>query len=68
MPKPVEELEEIARDVGRVIGEAVPPGVGFTLLVFDFGTQGTISYLSNARREDMIAALKNLIVNLEAES
>lgn len=68
MPKPVEELEEIARDVGRVIGGAVPPGVGFALLVFDFGTQGTISYLSNARREDMIAALKNLIVNLEAES
>lgn len=68
MPKPVEELEEIARDIGRVIGGAVPPGVGFALLVFDFGTQGTISYLSNARRDDMIAALKNLIVNLEAES
>lgn len=68
MPKPVEELEEIARDVGREIGEAMPPGVGFALLVFDFGSDGTISYISNARREDMIAALKALIVNMEAES
>lgn len=68
MPKPVEELEEIARDVGREIGEAMPLGVGFALLVFDFGSDGTISYISNARREDMIAALKALIVNMEAES
>lgn len=68
MPKPVEELEEIARDVGREIGGAMPSGVGFALLVFDFGSNGTITYVSNARREDMIAALKNLVANMEAES
>lgn len=33
------------------------PGLGITLFVFDFGTQGGMLYGSNARREDMLRAI-----------
>lgn len=42
------------------------PGFGFTLLVFEFGDETMMSnYISNANRQDMIKALKEMINVLE---
>lgn len=61
-----EELEEAARALGRAITAALNQSfgtkkVGFCLLLFDFGGPGTMSYLSNAKREDMILALNEFL-------
>lgn len=58
-------LEADARDIGRTIQACLPKGVGFALLLFDFGPGGTMSWLSNAQRADMIRALREMIVRLE---
>jgi hypothetical protein len=59
------QVEGIARDLGRTIASALPGGLGFAVLVFDFGDGGTMAYMSNAKREQMIRALRELIDKLE---
>lgn len=46
--------------LARVLGEEFD-GYGFTLLVFDFGDKGRMNYVSNARREDVLAAMQEFI-------
>lgn len=55
------ELEKLSRDVGRIIAGALPKGVGFTLLIHDFGEKGNLAYLSNGNREDMLAVMREFI-------
>ena len=46
--------------------EATFEGCGFALLIFDFNTDdGRVNYISNARREDMITAMKEFIARNE---
>lgn len=52
------KLEYTAREVGRRLSAEMPEGVGFALLVFDFGEGGNLAWMSNGRREDMIKAVK----------
>jgi hypothetical protein len=35
------------------------------VLIFDQGKGGRMNYISNSRREDMIAALRELLTNFE---
>lgn len=66
MAEKLESLETICRDIGRLIQGAMPgTGVGFALLMFDFGGGGHLTYVSNAQREDMIKALYECIANLQ---
>lgn len=58
---PLEELEKQARDIGLTIKGALPPGVGFALLVFDFGEGGSLTWISNAERDDMLRALQEFM-------
>lgn len=37
---------------------AALPGLGFCLLVFEFGKEGRADYISNANREQMIQAMR----------
>lgn len=60
------ELLDGAQVMARSIGEKLPAGVGFALLVFDLGAGGCMTYTSNARREDMVHALRELLMQLEA--
>lgn len=61
-----EELEKVCGQLAReVIVPLVPPGAGFTLLLFDLGAKGNIAYMSSAKREDMITALEELITTLQ---
>lgn len=60
----------LERIVGEVfqdeIAPILPDGVGCTLLVFDLGASGFMAYASNAQRADMIEALRECALNLEA--
>lgn len=64
--KTKEEVESYVGELGRIIASsgACPPGIGFALLMFDFGEGGTMAYTSNAVRADMIAALEELLKTL----
>lgn len=41
--------------------------VGFTLLLFNFGDEGRVNYVSNADRADMIATMKTLLARWEGQ-
>lgn len=52
--------------VERVGKEMVPPrNIGFALVLFDLGSGGDMSYMSNGKREDMIKCLQELLGHLE---
>ncbi len=62
-------LEDLAAGIGRAIGESIEGEfgarqVGYAVLIFDFGESGTMAYAANAKREDMIKALAELLGNL----
>lgn len=57
-------LEELCGQIGRSFGTIMPEGVGFALLMFDFGEEGSFAYTSNAKRGDMMAMLSEAIVKL----
>lgn len=64
--KKLRSIEEDARRLGRKLKQQLPPGVGFALALFTVGdADGPLTYLSNARREDMLAVLKQLVALLE---
>lgn len=61
-----EEIRKVGNDVGKIIGSVLPPGYGFALLIFGTGeSAGRMNYISNANRDDMLAALKELIARFE---
>jgi len=53
-----ENTDEIMRILANAITEVFPQKYGFALLVFPFNSPGTANYISNARRDDMIKALR----------
>jgi len=64
-------IRELMNDIGNIIGRVIQKQVnkgeekyGFALFMFDF-KPGRISYISNANREDMLAALKEFIAKHE---
>lgn len=63
-PAVVDEM----RGVAMTISDALPTTHGFVLLTFDFGKRGRMNYLSNAKREDMIAAMEELLKNMKTEA
>ena len=60
-----EDLVEVMKDLGRMMAGAIEDeagrAMGFMLMVFDFGEGGTMSYISNANREDVIKTLQEFI-------
>lgn len=64
---PPEDIQMTMKDIGRLIGSALPRGYGFNLLIFDFGEGGSMFYISNARRRDMLKLMKEFIEKEEAK-
>ena len=63
MSDPIEERHRAAMNaLAQVLAEQFS-GFGFTLLVFDFGDNGRMNYISNAKREDMVAAMREFIAH-----
>lgn len=59
-------MRELAQALDEIFnGAERPKKVGFALLVFEFGSPAEINYISNARRQDMISALKELVARWE---
>jgi hypothetical protein len=56
-----EEIEIKLKEIGHFIGDTLPEGWGFTLLLFSFGEGGSTFYISNAERASMIEAMKEFI-------
>lgn len=65
------EIQGILRRLGALIGDKMPEGWGFTLLMFDHGEKtglpghDAMFYLSSVDRGDMILALKEFIKKQE---
>lgn len=49
------------REVGNIIKTTLPPHLGFTLLLYDYGSGGATYYMSTANREDTVALLTEFI-------
>ena len=74
------EHRAVMNELARFLDDTINPGhelpgvkrkYGFALLVFDFtdektGETGHMNYISNARREDMLIAMKEFISKWEA--
>ena len=62
-------LESSARMLGQafdsILRERHGEKIGFVVLVFKFGEDGGLAYLSNARREDGIKMLQEFIERAE---
>ncbi|MFC0694750.1 hypothetical protein [Paraburkholderia humisilvae] len=54
-------------EIGSILGD-VFKGKGFALLVFDFGPDGMMNWLSNADRDDMLVALREFIASHEGRT
>jgi len=54
------------QETAGLIGSVLPPGTGFVLLAFDFGPNGRLEYVSNAKREDVVKAMIEFIAKTAA--
>lgn len=62
----LQAMEAKTREIARVIGPAFDQfGALFALLTFTEGAGGFASYVSNADRDDMIRALREMADKLE---
>lgn len=61
-------MEQSTRAIADMILPVLPPGVGFTLMLFTYGDGGWLTYLSTADRADMLRTLKDQIARLEREA
>ncbi len=70
MPQKLHDIEHVCHEIGARISHIIEARhgekrVGFALLMFDFGPGG-LTYISNAKREDMVAALFECAAALQA--
>ena len=61
----LEEAENKMQSMARVVENMVPRGWGFAILCFSFGENGFMNWVSNAPREDMVKALREMADKLE---
>lgn len=54
------EVVEAGNDLARQIDSGIPPGWGFTLLIWERDGR-SVFYISNAEREGMVAALQEFL-------
>lgn len=65
--KPMSPDAQKMRTLASSIEKQIP-GLGFCLIVFPFNEVGGLSnYVSNAKREDMIAFLEQKVADLKAK-
>lgn len=64
------DVTDRMQDAARTIQTVLPAGTGFIILAFDFemppGTS-RLEYVSNAKRADVIATMKEFIAKTEGE-
>lgn len=60
--------EEETRVLGELIGRNLPEGYRFVLMLADGAPEGFFTYVSNGRREDVIALLREAIVKIGGDN
>jgi len=60
------QMEGTGRALAAILSEATGGRCGFVLFMFEFGEGGWASYISNATRADMNAALREFLRESEA--
>ena len=58
-------MQGIAENINRLINPKGRRRLGFAVLVFEFNKPGIANYASNAKREEIIAALREAADRLE---
>jgi len=56
-PLTLEEMEVQGREIARALTGALPAQTGFAVMLFDLGEGKNLTWISNARREDMVKVL-----------
>ena len=59
-------LEQLSRDLIGYSMHKLGRRIGLALFVFEFGDRGTLAYISNAQRADMVAVVKEWLAREEA--
>ena len=65
MREPLEKAEIKAREIGKIIKSQMPDGFGFTLVLYSYGENGVMTYLSSGQREDCIKMLRECADKIE---
>lgn len=68
LPQELHDRERLMRVAMRSLVGLFPKGTGLTLLAYDHGDGGHMSYVSNSDRADMIPALRDQADRLEIGS
>lgn len=68
-PKKIADLTpEIMNLIGKLLETSLPEGMGFSLILFDFGDGlREFKYVSNAQRSDMLETLQSLVLKWKYE-
>lgn len=59
------DVQQVLQPLAREIESKIPKGYGFNLLIFSFGKGGSMFYVSNAERANMIEAMREFIARQE---
>jgi hypothetical protein len=59
--KDAEKPPVLMRNIGKMVGEALPEGWGYVVLGFSFGADSRWHYVSNANREQIIKVVQAFI-------
>jgi len=63
-----EDVERKLYSIGKLIGDALPDGYGFMLMIASYGEGGSAFYLSSMQREDTIKMLEEFIARERAKA
>jgi hypothetical protein len=59
------QMEKRTREIADRLRAEMPPGVGFTLFLYDFGAPGNTAYVSTADRTDAIANIREWLARVD---
>ena len=60
-------LEETVAATARRLGREMPVGVGFCLVMFNYGVEGSMAYASTGERETAMCMLRELLDKMVAD-
>jgi len=62
---PEEYIKDKLQDLGKAVDDQIPVDYGFILLVFPFGANGIMQYVSNCQRLDALQSMREFIARNE---